>query len=158
MDIQITEEMVLIMRLGLVSKIAFDWIENHIRKWLLSNSDIPADTLCNNNVVVTSKRRHLDVITSKWRSFDVITTLLLCHVFTGMLLSANRWWRHDTKPLSVTLAFVGGDTHLTGEMASQKTSGTNFCAFFNVSTKKNCLTNFLVDGDLRLHGTHVASL
>ena len=43
----------------------------------------PVDTLRNNDVVITSKRRHFDVITSKWRRFDVITTLLLRHVFSG---------------------------------------------------------------------------
>ena len=43
----------------------------------------PADTLRNNDVVITSKRRHFDVITSKWRCFDVITTSLLRHVFRG---------------------------------------------------------------------------
>ena len=48
---------------------------------------IPADTLRNNDVVVTSKRRHFDVITSKWRRFDVITTLLLRHVFRGIVFS-----------------------------------------------------------------------
>ena len=45
---------------------------------------IPADTLRNNDVVITSKRRHFVVITSKWRRFDVITMLLLHHVFGGM--------------------------------------------------------------------------
>ena len=39
---------------------------------------------CNNDVVITSKRRHFVVITSKWRRFDVITMLLLHHVFGGM--------------------------------------------------------------------------
>ena len=34
----------------------------------------PADTLRNNDVVITSKRRHFDVITPKWLCFDVITT------------------------------------------------------------------------------------
>ena len=43
----------------------------------------PADTLRNNDVVITSKRRHFDVITSQWRCFDIITTLLLRHVFRG---------------------------------------------------------------------------
>ena len=43
----------------------------------------PANTLRNNNVVITSKRRHFDVTTSKWRRFDVTTTLLLRHVFRG---------------------------------------------------------------------------
>ena len=38
--------------------------------------------LRNNDVVITSKRRHFDVVTSKWRRFDVITTLLLRHVFS----------------------------------------------------------------------------
>ena len=45
----------------------------------------PADTLRNNDVVITSKRRHFDVITSKWHRFDVITTLSLRHVFSGTL-------------------------------------------------------------------------
>ena len=43
----------------------------------------PADILRNNNVVITSKRRHFDVITSKWRRIDVITTLSLRRVFSG---------------------------------------------------------------------------
>ena len=43
----------------------------------------PADTLRNNDVVITSKRRHFDVITSKWRC-DVITTLLLRQMFGGL--------------------------------------------------------------------------
>ena len=46
---------------------------------------VPANTFRNNNVVITSRRRHFDVITSKWRRFDVITTLLLRHVFSGVL-------------------------------------------------------------------------
>ena len=46
--------------------------------------NFPAHTLRNNDVVITSKRRHFDVITSKWRCFDVITTLLLHHVFSGL--------------------------------------------------------------------------
>ena len=61
----------------------------------------PANTLRNNNVVITSKRRHFDVITSKWRRFDVITTLVLRHVFRGQWrMSQTRWrlthwWRHQ---------------------------------------------------------------
>ena len=43
----------------------------------------PADILRNNNVVITSKRRHFDVITSKWRRIDVLTTLSLRRVFSG---------------------------------------------------------------------------
>ena len=45
----------------------------------------PLNTWRNNNVVITSKRRHFDVITSKWRRFDVIATLLLRNVFAGLL-------------------------------------------------------------------------
>ena len=45
---------------------------------------VPADTLRNIDVVITSKRRHFDVITSKWRRFDVITTLSLRRVFRGV--------------------------------------------------------------------------
>ena len=46
---------------------------------------VRADKLRNDNVVITSKRRHFDVITSKWHRFDVITTLLLRHMFSGVL-------------------------------------------------------------------------
>ena len=42
----------------------------------------PADTLRNNDVVITSKRRHFDVIMSKSRRFDVITTSLLRNMFS----------------------------------------------------------------------------
>ena len=38
---------------------------------------IPLNTWRNNNVVITSKRRHFDVNVSKWRRFDVMTTSLL---------------------------------------------------------------------------------
>ena len=44
---------------------------------------IPADPLRNNDIVITSKRRHFGVITPKWRCKHVTTTLLLCHVFDG---------------------------------------------------------------------------
>ena len=53
-------------------------------------SNNPADTLRNNDVVITSKRRHFDVITSKWRRFDVMTTLLSRHVFRGKLPMSSR--------------------------------------------------------------------
>ena len=43
----------------------------------------PSYTICNNDVVITTIRRHFDVITSKWRRFDVITMLLLRHVLGG---------------------------------------------------------------------------
>ena len=58
----------------------------------------PADTSRNNDVVITSKRRHFDVITSKWRRFDVITTLLLSHVFSGTLLSVYIYQPFDIIP------------------------------------------------------------
>ena len=45
----------------------------------------PADTLRNNDVVITSRRRHFDVIASKWRRYYVITTLLLRHVVSGKI-------------------------------------------------------------------------
>ena len=37
----------------------------------------PPNTWRNNDVVITSKRRHFDVITPKWRRFDIITTSLI---------------------------------------------------------------------------------
>ena len=43
----------------------------------------PLNTWRNNNVVITSKRRHFDVITSKWRRCDVITTSLSRDVSAG---------------------------------------------------------------------------
>ena len=46
--------------------------------------DFPLNTWRNNNVVITSKRRHFDVITSKWRRCDVITTSLSRDVFAGL--------------------------------------------------------------------------
>ena len=46
----------------------------NVTKWF------PLNIWRNNNVVVTSKRRHFDVIMSKWRRFDVIKTLLLRYV------------------------------------------------------------------------------
>ena len=45
---------------------------------------IPLNTWRNNDVVITSKRRHFDVITSKWRRCDVITTSLSRDVSAGM--------------------------------------------------------------------------
>ena len=51
-----------------------------VSNWLV---DYPLNTWRNNNVVITSKRRHFDVITSKWRRFDVITTSLLRNVSAG---------------------------------------------------------------------------
>ena len=43
----------------------------------------PLNTWRNNDVVITSKRRHCDVITSQWRRFDVITTSFLRNVSAG---------------------------------------------------------------------------
>ena len=63
-----------------------------VNTWLFPRCNertIPLNTWHNNNVVITSKRRHFDVITSKWRRFDVITTSLLRNVFAG-IVSMNR--------------------------------------------------------------------
>ena len=49
----------------------------------------PLNAWRNNNVVITSKRRHFDVITSKWRRFDVITTSLLRNVSTGTVRESS---------------------------------------------------------------------
>ena len=54
-----------------------------------------ANTLLNNDVVITPKRRHFDVFTSKWRRFDIITTLLLRHVFRGKLPYAESYSSND---------------------------------------------------------------
>ena len=59
---------------------SYSCLEGPIRNWSSNN---PADTLRNNDVVITSKRCHFDVIASKWRRFDVMPTLLLRHVFSG---------------------------------------------------------------------------
>ena len=52
-------------------------------------STFPADTLRNNAVVITSKRRHVDVITSKmtfWRNNDVIITSCVQGVAIAIVL------------------------------------------------------------------------
>ena len=51
------------------------------------------NTWRNNNVVLTSKRRHFDVITSKWHRFDVITMSSLRHVSAGYIFGAYSRWR-----------------------------------------------------------------
>ena len=48
---------------------------------------VPLNTWRNNNVVITSKRRHFDVITSKLRRFDVTTMSLLRNVSAGVVSS-----------------------------------------------------------------------
>ena len=53
-----------------------------VHHWTRMVVNSPEDTLRNNDIVITSKRRHFDVITSKWRRFDVTTTLSLRHVFS----------------------------------------------------------------------------
>ena len=45
-------------------------------------SNYSPNTWLNNNIAITSKRRHVDVIMSKWR-FDVIMTSLLHNVSAG---------------------------------------------------------------------------
>ena len=57
----------------------------------------PCDTVRNNGVVITSKRRHFDVIKSKWRRFDVTTTIITSSVRRAMensrcLLELHQWW------------------------------------------------------------------
>ena len=48
-----------------------------------------ADTLRNNDIVITPKRCHFDVIISKWRCFYVKTTLLFRQVFGGYKRNKN---------------------------------------------------------------------
>ena len=61
------------------------WIPGYrLTHCFLIRVESPLNTWCNNNVVITSKRRHFDVISSKWRRFDVITTLLFRNVSAGM--------------------------------------------------------------------------
>ena len=67
------------------SRTRFAWLQRRFSTpFFDDNRIIPADSLRNNDVVITSKRGHFDVITSKWCRFDVTTTLLLRHVFSGM--------------------------------------------------------------------------
>ena len=52
------------------------------------------NTWRNNNVVITSKRRHFDVITSKLRRFDTIMTSLLRNVSDGRCIPPTKGqWR-----------------------------------------------------------------
>ena len=61
----------------------------------------PADTVRNNDVVITSKRCHFDVITPKWHHFDIITTSLLRHAFSGLSL-----WILTTKGIQCRKYFL----------------------------------------------------
>ena len=63
------------------SRQAIVWTNDGLVYWRMYA--YPANTSRDNDVVITSQRRHFDVITSKWRRFDVITTSLLRHVFSG---------------------------------------------------------------------------
>ena len=85
----------------------------------------PANTLRNNNVVITSKRRHFDVTTSKWRRFDVTTTLLLRHVFRGnfpyetpsFLVYHDKPWRSEPRLNIKTVLSTYGDFHVKDKTA-----------------------------------------
>ena len=57
----------------------------HLR--MLNRAHFPLNTWRNDNVVITSKRRHFDVITSKWLRFNVITTSLLRIVSGGFAVA-----------------------------------------------------------------------
>ena len=63
--------------------------ENMFKLHITGPSENPLNTWRNNNVVITSKRRHFDVITSKWRRFNVITTSLLRNVSAGNPLATR---------------------------------------------------------------------
>ena len=61
---------------------------------------VPPIAWRNNNIVITSKRRHFDVNASKWRRFDVITTSLSRNVSAGVTLlilvySLHKLYRHN---------------------------------------------------------------
>ena len=77
---------------------------------IFCNNLNPADTLRNNDVVITSKRRHFDVITSKWRRFDVITTLSLRHVLSGKLLAC---WHLSIQYQLIPIQICNGWSTLT---------------------------------------------
>ena len=63
---------------------------NHWLVVRISTGDHPLNTWRNNNVVITSKRRHFDVLTSKWRRCDVITTSLSRDVSAGQWIPSHR--------------------------------------------------------------------
>ena len=88
----VVESVHVVMHCGLAPKVGIPAISRAI-------GVIPPNTWRNNNVVLTSKRRHFDVITSKWRRFGVITTSLLCNVSAG--ISQRECTRTRTKPLTV---------------------------------------------------------
>ena len=70
----------------------------------LPNGRCPLNTWRNNNIVITSKRRHFDV---KWHRFDVITTSLLRYVFVGWLLTHWIYVSSVLTPLYISKSFVG---------------------------------------------------
>ena len=61
---------------------AFKILSAKVFNWTVKNG-IQLNTWRNNNVAITSKRRHFCVITSKWHRIDVIRTSLLHNVFAG---------------------------------------------------------------------------
>ena len=67
---------------------SYDYVMARLPVWHWGNSpgcDYPLNTWRDNNVVITSTRRHFDVITWKWRRFDVMTSLLR-NVSTGCMM------------------------------------------------------------------------
>ena len=101
---------------------------------LLSHVDrISANTLRNNNVVITSRRRHFDVITSKWRRSDVITTSLLRHIFRGLAyhlgslsIMAYAWKYSPTVNLYSLNETDGCLTARSHEVSKPRDSGSGF--------------------------------
>ena len=74
------------------------------REKVTSRDSIPADTIRNNDVVITSKQRNFVKMTSFWRHNDVIINSLR-HVFVGWFkltwyythLTNVCWWRRYWK-------------------------------------------------------------
>ena len=122
--------------------------------------DNPLNTWRNNNVVITSKRRHFDVIviTSKWRRFDVITTSLLRHVsaknlpLVGILVwhqegttwtDINQWW---ALPLILCAALGYSGKNFSADFCLHSCFYTilKFCLLFLAAT------NSSMNGSVRL--------
>ena len=64
-------------------QLTYSWADGDIFIIVVDKRDYPPNTWRNDNVVITSIRRHFDVITSKWRRFGVIKASLLRNMSAG---------------------------------------------------------------------------
>ena len=67
------------------------------------------------------------------------------------------WWRHQIKAFPALLALCAGNSSVTDEFHSQKTSNADCCGCFLLWIRISCSTKSRMTGDLRRHYVHVTS-